>query len=157
VMVPFWRIGVEVEGLTLRTFADLARFANLPKAILKEWEGIETTFWFPAFKVRSELFLRIARLITIGAGVPAVQGGQPDDRYYPPNLGMGEVSRSLKLLLAALAAAKKKFFPKLPEITVRAVKPALIFLPFRRQGGELVHRGGRFSLSSNALYYGRNL
>jgi DNA-directed RNA polymerase subunit RPC12/RpoP len=156
-MVPFWRISAHVEGITLKSFADLARFANLPKAVLKEWEMMELAFWFPAFKVRSELFLRIARLVTIAGGVRTVGSVQPDSRYHPPNLSLSEVSRSLKLLVASLGAAKKKFFPRLPGIVVKEIKPAVVFIPLRRQGPELVHRQGRFSLNSNALLYGRNL
>jgi hypothetical protein len=156
-MVPFWRISAHVEGITLKSFADLARFANLPRAVLKEWETMEIAFWFPAFKVRSELFLRIARLVTIAGGVPVVGTGQPDSRYYPPNLSLSEVSRSFKLLVATLGAAKKKLFPRLPGIVVKEIKPAVVFIPLRRQGTELVHRQGRFSLNSNALLYGRNL
>jgi len=38
IMVPFWRISAKISPINLSSHADLARMANLPIAIPREWE-----------------------------------------------------------------------------------------------------------------------
>ena len=49
VYLPFWRMRVAVGGIALKSYAELARAANLPKMIRPEWEEQEVYFWVPAF------------------------------------------------------------------------------------------------------------
>ena len=56
---------VAVKGIALKSYADLARAANLPKMIRPEWEGQEVYFWVPAFRLHPSLFLRLSKQMTL--------------------------------------------------------------------------------------------
>jgi hypothetical protein len=72
-------------------------------------------------------------------------------------LPAGEAREILTILIAALAMAKKKVFPLLRDVTMEPEETVLTFLPFKRRGDELVSTLFPFSVSANALKYGRNL
>jgi hypothetical protein len=155
--LPFWMIKAQIEGLELANYADLVRLANLPKAIKNEWFDQDFYFWVPAFKVRAELFLRIARLITISQPEERIAERLPGASFYPVTLSENEVTEFLKVLIGDMAMAKRKVFPKLSEITVHLVSSRLTYAPFISQMGELGNIGMRLSINMNALKYGHNL
>ena len=63
--MPFWRIWAEISGITLQSYADLVKIANLPIAVQKNWDNIQFRFWTLAFKLRPLNFVNLARNITI--------------------------------------------------------------------------------------------
>jgi len=139
VYLPFWRMEVVFRGITLKSYADLARAANLPKMILSAWEAQRVYFWIPAFRVPPALFLRLSKQMTLFQPAEKTEAVLPNAPLYPVTFSEASAAASLKIHLANLLTRKRNYFPKLQEITIRLVESRLIFLPFDSIGSELVH------------------
>jgi hypothetical protein len=155
--LPFWRMAAPVSGLQLRSYADLARLANLPTAIQPAWETLDLYFWAPAFKVRPELFLQLAKLLTLSRGLEPVADRLPAHSMHPVTLPAQEAGQAIKATLAHLAAAKRKLFPLLPGIEAPLKEYLLVYIPFDLQGGDLVQFQIPLSINLTALNLGRKL
>jgi hypothetical protein len=155
--LPFWRMSVACEGVTLRSRADLARLMNVPVTGRPEWESQEICFWSPAFKINPLLFLRLAQQITVFQPKEELQKVPPPLSLYPVTLPVSEAAESIKITLANSAVPKKKFFPRLAEITIRLKESRLVYLPFRERGGELIHEQMNLGINKNTLRFGRSL
>jgi hypothetical protein len=130
---------VAVRGITLKSYADLARVANLPKMIRSEWEGQEVHFWIPAFKVYSSLFLRLSKQMTLFQPAEKTAALLPNAPLHPVTFPEASAAATLKIHLAYLLAKKKDVFPKFHEITIGPVESTLVFVPFTSTGCDLVH------------------
>jgi DNA-directed RNA polymerase subunit RPC12/RpoP len=139
VYLPFWRIRVAVKGMTLKSYADLARAANLPKMVHSEWEKQEVAFWVPAFRVHPSLFLRLSKQMTFLQPVEKTEPVLPKATLHPITFSEESAAASLKVHLAYLLTKKRVTFPKLHEITIDPVESTLVFIPFISTGRELVH------------------
>lgn len=139
VHLPFWRVKPDIKGIVLKSFADLARAANLPKMIRPEWEDQEFYFWIPAFRVHPSLFLRLSRQMTLFQSLEQTEPVLPDTPFHPVTLSDESAAASLKIHLAHLLSKKREVFPKLDEISVRPVKRSLVFVPFNTNGREWIH------------------
>jgi len=139
VYLPFWKMRVAVEGVELKSYADLARAANLPKMIRSEWEEQVAYFWIPAFRVHPSLFLRFSKQMTLFQPSEKTETVLPNALFHPVTFSEESATISLKIHLAHLLTKKKDYFPKLHEITIRPVESGLVFLPFTSTGRELVH------------------
>jgi hypothetical protein len=139
VYLPFWMMRVDVKGITLKSYADLARAANLPKMIQSEWERQEGCFWVPAFRVHPSLFLRLSKQMTLFQPTERMEGVLPNALLHPVTFSEEDAAASLKIHLANLLTKKRDTFPKLHEITIRPVESTLVFIPFTSTGHELVH------------------
>lgn len=155
--LPFWRMKAGISGVRLRSYADLIRFANLPKAIQREWEEQEIHFWSPAFKVRPQLFQKSARAAT-NAQLP-VESGQrvPKAEIFPATLPSEEALQGLKVTLFNMAVPKKNILPLIGGITITPEDIRLVLVPFQRNTHEFVQEDMHLSLNINALKFGRNL
>jgi len=151
VYLPFWMMKVAVKGIELRSYADLARAANLPKMIHPEWEGQKVYFWVPAFKVHPSLFLRLSKQMTLFQPAEEMGAVLPNGLLHPVTLSEESAAASLKIHLANLLTKKKDYFPKLREITVEPVETTLVFVPFESTGSELVHPELGVGLQRQAL------
>ncbi len=139
VYLPFWMMKVVVKGIDLKSYADLARAANLPKMIQPEWEGQEVYFWIPAFKVHPSLFLRLSKQMTLFQSVEEMGAILPPALVHPVTLSEESAVASLKIHLANLLMKKRDYFPKLHEITIESAETTLVFIPFTSTGSELIH------------------
>lgn len=139
VYLPFWMMRVAVKGITLKSYADLARVANLPKMIHSEWEGQELYFWIPAFRVHPSLFLRLSKQMTLFQPIEKTEAILPKALLHPVTFSEESAAASLKIHLANLLTKKRVTFPKLQEITIGPVESRLVFIPFSSTGCELVH------------------
>ncbi len=159
--LPFWRVTPEITGIALSSLADFARFANLPKAVKPEWADIEFSFYCPAFKLNPRHFLRLARQITCSPplGEETERLRMDGEGMLPANLPLSEAVDVLKVLLAETAVPRRKVFPRLPEIIIKAKKARLVFAPFVPQGSgaELVGEGLGFVVPKKALQCGQDL
>lgn len=150
--VPFWRMEAEIGGIPLRSYADLIRAANLPKAVLPKMEDQAISFWLPAFKVNPTVFKRLERLLMVAQPKVSI-----DERSFgkspiaPVTLRAEAAANGLKTALAATAAARKNLFPLLPEISFRITRYALVFLPFKVKGVDLVEANMNFRLPRNTI------
>jgi hypothetical protein len=139
VYLPFWMMKVAVKGMELRSYADLARAANLPKMIQPGWEEQEIYFWVPGFKVHPSLFLRLSKQMTLFQPVEETEATLPTALLHPVTLSEESATSSLKIHLANLLTRKRDTFPKLSEITIESVETTLVFISFTSTGSELVH------------------
>ena len=157
VMVPFWRIQARISGLPLSSMADLARLANLPRAILPEWEHQDLFFWAPAFKVRPRIFLNLASRVTLGQ--PALN---PDREIHanihvPVTLPVTEAVQSIRITLAGLAKPRSERLIELTRLEIKPVRATLVFLAFEDQVHDYVHTGLKAGINKNALALAANL
>jgi len=155
--LPFWRIKAHVEGLPLKTMADLARLANLPVVVREEWESTSLYFWVPGFKVHAPLFLRLGRLLTLQ---------QPDDLCeqegspvspQPASLPIDDAYQCIKVVIASLIAMKKRVWPSLESVMTRPISTDLVYIPFQEQEGDFFNPSLKVSVPKNSLKFGQNL
>jgi hypothetical protein len=157
IYLPFWRIKADVTGITLKSYADLVRIANIPRAIQKRWEDVEFCFWAMAFKVRPQVFLRLARNITILQPQEKLVMELPDARLHPVTLRIEEAIESLTVNLAGFMKPQKDLFPILRDITIKPKSYLLVFIPFIEQHHELVHPELPLTINKNQLELASNL
>ena len=104
---------VAVKGIELKSYADLARAANLPKMIRSEWEGQEVYFWIPAFRVHPSLFLRLSKQMTLFQPAEKTEAVLPNALLHPVTLSEESAAASLKIHLAHLLTKKRDYLPKI--------------------------------------------
>jgi DNA-directed RNA polymerase subunit RPC12/RpoP len=149
--IPFWRMKVKVEGVQLKSYADLVRTANLPKVVKPQWEEKELYFWLPAFKVNPRTFMKLGKLLTLFQPETDLGTRLSNADYSPVTLGAREAAQGLKALFAGISSAKRKVFPHLPEMNISLKQASLVFLPFKQIGNDFVETSMNFRISKNAL------
>lgn len=149
--LPFWRMKAGVEGLPLKSYADLVRAVNLPKAIQEGWEEKEFHFWSPAFRTHPVLFLQLCRNATLAQPTDQLDLDPPRTPLYGVTLPLREAAESLKLSLANMSMAKRFLFPRLPEIKTVLQDFFLVYLPFHLQGRQLINSDMRLTIGRSVL------
>lgn len=158
IFLPFWRIKAETYGISLESYADLVRMANLPKVMQKGWENIGFRFWGPAFKVRPQFFLRVGKSVTLNQPTEKLVPGTPKGhRLHPVNLPLSESLESMKLILADVIRPKRTLTDILPGITIKAKAFLLVYLPFIEKHHEFIHPGMNLAINKNQLALAKNL
>jgi predicted RNA-binding Zn-ribbon protein involved in translation (DUF1610 family) len=155
--LPFWRIKADIEGLSLRTIADLARMANLPVLVRKEWESADIYFWVPGFRIHAPLFLRVARLLTLQQPGNLKEHEELLDTPVPASLSMSDATDGIKTIIASLVAMKKHVWPSLETVSTKVVHTDLVYIPFQEQKDELFNPSLKISVAKNSLKYGQYL
>ncbi len=155
--LPFWRIKANVSGVDLVSYADLARLANLPKAVQKGWEDIEFRFWALAFKVRPQSFLRLANHLTLTQPQDKLETTLPDGTIHPVTLPVTEAVETLKMNLASFMKPKKLVFETLQEIKIKALSFILVYIPFFEKHHDLVQPKYMIAVNKNQLRLSGNL
>jgi hypothetical protein len=155
--VPFWRIQARISGMPLSSMADLARLANLPWAILPEWEHQEVFFWAPAFKVRPRIFLNLASRVTLGQPALNLDREIRENIHVPVTLPVTEAVQSIRISLAGLAKPRTERLPGLTNLEITPVRATLVFLAFENQVHDYVHQGLKARINKNALALAANL
>lgn len=156
VHIPFWRIKPAVSGVAMDSYADLVRFANLPKVVQPQWEATPLFFWAPAFKIHPSVFLRLGGMLTISTPEDISYDNIKLKSVYPVTLPLEEGVESLKIIFASLIVTKRKNYARLPDIKISAQESELIFLPFVSRGSELIYETHNLAIQKVALRYGRN-
>lgn len=155
--IPFWQMKAAVAGIAISSYADLVRIANLPKALQPQWEHRRLLFWAPAFKIRPNLFLRLAQQITL------LQPAEQDTAcfrgctLYPVTLPAAEAAEAVRVILAQVAKNKRRVYPLLADAAVRLEGYRLVYFPFKRNGSELIQYTMGFSIDRNALQFGTSI
>jgi len=157
IYLPFWRIKADVTGITLNSYADLVRIANMPKAVKKKWEDVKFRFWAMAFKVRPRVFLRLARNVTLAQPQEKLVRELPDARLHPVTLPIEEAIESLTVNLAGFIKPQKDLFPILRDITIKPKSYLLVYIPFIEQHHELIHPEFHLTINKNQLELASNL
>jgi hypothetical protein len=157
IYLPFYRIGADVSGLELNSYADLVKVANLPKVVQKDWADRPIHFWSPAFKVRPNDFLRLAHNLTLSQPDEKWEHEFPRAQIYPVTMPLTEAFESLKLSLANFMKPPKILFPKLQEIEIKPRNFLLFFIPFYETSHELTQPAFELNINKNLLRYARHL
>ena len=155
--LPFWRIQASVSGIQLRSYADLVRLANLPKAVQRQWEEQPMAFWIPAFKIQPQLFLRLIRIFTGSQPSPNTQETIPRVPHHPVNLPLAEAIESIRVALVTLAAKRELLLAKLSVTLIKVEMKNLVYFPFVLKGSELIQPAMQVSVNVNALNWGKLL
>jgi hypothetical protein len=157
VMVPFWRISAQISPLHLSSHADLARMANLPLSIPREWEEKPMYFWSPAFKVRPKIFLRLLGQLTAAQLVPRLSQTVENNLYQPVNLPASEAVQTIGITMATLLKPRKEIIEILPKIKVTPQNVSLVFLPFTSSRHDIILPDLNIGINKKALALSSNL
>jgi hypothetical protein len=155
--LPFWRIKANISGINLQTYADLIRIANLPKVIRDDWDHIPFHFWIPAFKVRPQVFLRLASHITVSQPRGNLAEELPQIRHHPSNLPVDEAIECLQITLASFMKSRKTLIEKVTDVRINAKSVVLVYVPFQDKHHEFVQTEFQLALNKNVLALSKSL
>ena len=155
--LPFWRVRPAVAGVSLASFGDFLRLTNQPVMITAEHDGRALDFWVPAFKIRPNFFLQLAKSMTVSQTRIPEGGREMAGKMHPVTLTAADALQAVKTILADLTMDKRHFMPRLPSIVVQPQHTDLVYLPFTYSGHDLVQEQTSLSLASAVLDFGRNL
>ena len=157
VYLPFWRIRAEVSGISLNSYADLVKLANLPKVVQPDWHRLPHHFWSPAFKVRPQRFLRLASQITLCQPREHLTARVPAGPLHTVNLPLSEARELLKMSLTGFVRPKKIVADRIADIQVKAKRFLLVYLPFEARHHDLVQAAFNVAINRNQLALAGNL
>ena len=155
--LPFWRIKADVTGITLDSYADLVRLANLPKAVQTAWETMPFHYWTPAFKVRPRVFLRLMQMLSTSLPPEQLEHRFPDSTCLTANLPVSEAVETLRTNLAGLIRPLERMPEVLSHISITPRKALILYLPFEDRHHELVSTALNLAVNKNQLSLARNL
>jgi DNA-directed RNA polymerase subunit RPC12/RpoP len=155
--LPFWHIKADISGISLNSYADLAKIANLPKVVRDEWKNIDFRFWIPAFKIRAQHFIRLATHMTLAQPGSEIRGKVPDGRIHPVNLPVTEAIESFKTVMAGFIKPKKEYFPLLPDVRITPENSTLVYVPFEEGHHDLIQPEYQMALNKALLATAGNL
>lgn len=110
--------------------------------------------WTPAFKIRPELYLRLAAKLTRAAPRGTREGELPRGETHPVTLPLAEAEESVRWVLSSLRGVPP---PREPAAGGRAAAAALAYVPFHRRASELENPVHGLVVERNALRLGREL
>ncbi len=157
VYLPFWRLRARVEGIVLDSYADLVRIANLPLAVLPEYEERPFRFWSPAFKVRPRTFLNLVTKTTLVQPGNKASSILPKGPLYPVSLPVSEAMETLKVNMAGFIKPPGRLLPQLSDLTVEPQSHLLVYIPFRKGHHEYVNPDLHLTVNRNQLSLAGNL
>ncbi|OEU62099.1 MAG: hypothetical protein BBJ57_13755 [Desulfobacterales bacterium PC51MH44] len=157
IYLPFWHIKADISEIALRSYADLVKIANLPKAVQKNFSDIGFRFWALAFKVRPQVFVRLARKITLSQPQEKLVSEIPDARLHPVTLPIEEALESLTINLASFMKPQRELFPKLRDITITPQSYLLVYIPFIEKHHEFIRPELNLAINKNQLALASNL
>ncbi len=157
VYLPFWMVTAEIGGTELTSYADLVRFANLPRVVKPGWEERPLFFWIPGFKIQPKVFLNTIRKSTISQ--PQTERGDrlPEGEILPLTISSNDLKDSIRLFLMDTAIPRKRFLPHAEDVKVRITSKEIVLVPFREDHGEYLQREMHITLGKNLLRFGENL
>jgi DNA-directed RNA polymerase subunit RPC12/RpoP len=151
--MPFWNLRISARGFNLRTWADLIRLTNLPRAILPWMESTEFSFRVPAFKIRPELFLNLSAHVSLFQPDAPVQESLPRVPLHPVTLPREEAFQALPVVLGRLAPARKNLFPKIRGGAIRPQEARIEYLPFVESSHEFIQPEMNMAVQKQALFW----
>jgi hypothetical protein len=157
IFLPFWKIKANVSSVQLNSYADLVRFANLPKVIKSEWENQEIAFWVPAFKIQPRHFLRASKSATLAQLKTQKELALPKGYIFTVNLPESEAIEAVKISIFDLAVPKKEILPIIDSIEVKPLSVEIVLVPFQETSHGYIQQTLHLSFGRGLLWYGRNI
>ena len=157
VYFPFWQITCDLSIIDLKSYADLARIANLPK-IVDSTAGLkEFRFWTPAFKVRAQVFMRLAESLTLLQPQDRVAPMLPPGPHHPVTLPVrGGLREPQGGAVGVFQAAAGPARPA-PDHDIRPPHHSLTYLPFIEDQYDFIQPQTRLVINKNLLSLSGNL
>jgi hypothetical protein len=141
----------------MENFGDFLRLTNQPLVVRPEHDRMALCFWVPAFKIRPQFFLNLAKNITLTQKrLPAGEATMAKG-LYPVTLPRTEAVQALKTVLAEASLNKRDVLPLLPGISFHPQATDLVYLPFIDNGHDLVQEQTMLSVPAAVLRSGRSL
>jgi hypothetical protein len=104
-------------------------------------------FWAPAFQAHANMYLRLARNVTVDQPPEQYLDRLPSSaRLAPATTSLKDAVSGLKLYLAYMTQAKRALYPELPHIRIKPTSASLVYIPFNPVGGELVNQDYQISV-----------
>lgn len=162
IFLPFWRIKTAVEGINLKSRADLIRLANLARVAQPRDHDTDFFFWSPAFKIAPKVFLRLSQTINLAQPEPEQPAIEQPDQLpagpvHPVTLHVSEAVAKLKISLALFATPSHHYLPYLSGITIQPLNATLVFIPFQEGHHELMQEKLGMVINKNQLRLSANL
>jgi len=157
IYLPFWRIRADITGISLNSYADLIKLANLPRVVQDGWNDVPFRFWIPAFKVRPQVFLRLASHITLSQPHQKLVPELPDSGVHPSTLPVEEAIESLMITLAYFMKPRRTLMERLHDIQINAKKFTLVFIPFNEEHHEFIQPDFQLAINKNVMALSKNL
>ncbi|MBA3028213.1 MAG: hypothetical protein FP816_05260 [Desulfobacteraceae bacterium] len=149
---PFWAVKTEISGIRLKTVADMAKAANLPRILQEEWHEQGFQFWIPAFRLRPGTFLRVSTAMTLSQPLVHPEKSLPEKQpFHSVNFSVQEALKSLKLILANFMKPRDHFLPLLKDITFGSKSFTLVFLSFKDIGHEYLHPEYKLAMTKSHI------
>lgn len=155
--IPFWRIEPKQSHPLLKTLANFLEITNQPVLINTQHRESQLAFYVPAFKIKPDLFLLLAKNMTMLQLKFSQYEQLPVNRFYPVTMPHGEAFEALKSILVASAVSKKRVMEILPEVKFIAKKIQMVYLPFDDAGHDYIEQHTGVAISAAALRFGRQL
>jgi DNA-directed RNA polymerase subunit RPC12/RpoP len=155
--LPFWQLGLQDPEIKLQSKADLIRLANIPRPLSPQTEKEPLFLWIPAFKIRPELFLRIAQQTTFTGPRVKELKNMPQGQQHPADLPLKEGLQSLPYLLTSLGPAKRRVIALLGQKKIKVHSAKLVYMAFKARGNELLQEEMQLSIPRKALQWGTYL
>lgn len=155
--LPFWRMGANVEGIDLATYADLIRMASLARVARPDWEQLPLQYWVPAFKLRPQQLLQVAARVTIAQPTVTLDDQPPAAPCHPVNLAAKEAGQTLVLIVAKIMRPSKASVAVVADMQVTATNSLLVYLPFQDRHHEWVQPQLNLAINKRQLTQARNL
>ncbi len=140
--LPFWKMEIGVSA------PERPADNDLPKMI---------TMWTPAFKIKPELFLQLARRLTSSPRAISLTKNTAQGGLYPVSLPRSEALQAVKLVFYECSNRKGIIGPLLAGMQVVARAVDLCYLPFDQSGYDLVCLCMPLAINKNSLKFGRCL
>jgi hypothetical protein len=153
VYLPFWQVEAQATGLELNTFHDFLTVTNQTHLLARSGGDKPLCFFTPAFKIRPDIYLKIATILTISQWQLPAPGDLFPASHFPVTLRPAEAAQSLNMLLVHSAADKKNILPALGRIEFKCRNTSLLFLPFADQGYNLYQQDTGLSINSRQLEF----
>jgi hypothetical protein len=149
--LPFWRITADISGIPLSSYADLVHLANLPRVVQKGWDQMPFYFWSLAFRLSPKVFLSLSIRMNLTQPQEKPVPGNPRGTLYPATLSVTEAVDTLKTSLAGMMKPTDTGFPRLPQIHIKPLRFALVYVPFRSGHHEWLHPKFSIAINKNML------
>ena len=117
----------------------------------------EFVFWLPAFKVHPDLFLRLARKMTLEPFDGGLSAPFPAQPVAAATLPAEEAREAIPAAAAHMASERRSSQGVLPAASWESTGTQLALLPFRALGSEFIQTRMNLGIPQNAVRYGIHL
>lgn len=156
--LPFWRLDVSAKPLALGSIADFIHLTKTPRPVFPALEQQKFYVWVPAFKANPNLFLLLAKLMTLNQKETAfAETFRKDSAFYPVTLPAREGFEATRVVLGDISPARQKTLPEIKNLSLSLLSSSLVYVPFVQRGQEYIQPDLNFGVMANALKWGRTM